>query len=747
MGKMLRLLFILFMSGSLFSCISPATIDLVKHGQSKYVIVAPPKPNGQEMRAAELLQKYIKEVSGYELSVVSELKPGVKGIFISEVAGLNYDGYRIKTEKDGSIFIKGGKSKGCIYGAITILDTYMGCHLYSPAFKIIPKSKDVILPLVNLSDSSVNVARMINAPKEVTDDSDLVDWMRLTPLNILSNVNMFENLVSKKEYFFKHPEYFSLIDGVRVPDQICLSDSNVLKIAIEKMKKDVAEKPHVKYWAVMQNDGPYYCQCDKCKKVIAEDKSPAGPVIRFVNGIAKAFPDKTIVTLAYWYSLKTPAITKPEDNVMIVLCANEVGRSRPIARDTTMDSQKFLGYLKSWGKVTKNICVWDYATNYWYAISPYPNLHNLQPNLQLFEKNNVKNQFQLAQLENGNEFEYLRLYLISKLMWNPNIDFNAEMVRFMQDYYGSAAPWIKKYIDQEEAELLKSGARLRFNTPPQMYKDSYLTEKDLADYTRYFDEAEKAVLNDSTLLHHVQVARLPLSFAYIDIGMHNLYGDRGFWDSTGKVRSKKMDTILDNFYAVCKREGINSFEENSPLDLQGFYDMVKFVTSNEAAVGNLAFHKKVSSDHPNSGEHKYYTPKLSMLTDGIRGDMTKRRLYWIGWKGVDFNLTVDLAAEVKVSTVEVGSLWAPRPCILHPTAVECFVSKDANGGFVSIGKQEVKDDQLKENYRHVYSFKVPASKSTCRYVKLHITSMKVMPKTQVRAGMKVSVFLDEIVVK
>lgn len=746
MRELLKVLLIVFTVGTLNFCCSPTLTELVKNGQSEFTIIIPPNPGEQEKRAADLLRKYIKEMSGYELRVASELKSGLKGIFITEVSGLNYDGYRIKTEKNGSVYIDGGKTKGCIYGVIAILDTYLGCHLYSPTFKIIPRKKYLSIPFINISDSSFNASRMTTAPKEVTDDNDLVDWMRLTPLNILNAGNMFESLVPREKFFASHPEYFSMIDGIRTPDQLCPLKEEVLKIAIEKMKTDVAAKPESKYWTVMQNDGPYYCQCDKCKKAIAEEKSPSGPIIRFVNGMAKAFPEKTIVTLAYFYSLNPPVITKPADNIMIVLCSNEVGRSMPIAQDTTLDSRKFLGYLERWGNITKNICVWDYATNYWYTISPYPNFHNLQPNMQLFKQNNVNNQFQQADLNNGSEFANLRLYLLSKLMWNPNIDFNAEMTRFMLDYYGSAAVWIKKYIEQAEAELLKSGVRLRFNTSPEMYKDSYLKEKDLADYTLYFDNAEKAVQNDSVLLNHVQVARLPLSFAYIDIGMHNLYGSRGFWDSTGLVRNKKMDAILENFVAVCKKEGINSFDENSQ-DLQNFCDMTKFVTSNEAAVGNLAFHKKVSSDLPLNGEHKYFTPKLTLLTDGIRGDRTKRKLYWIGWKGVDLNLTVDLEAQVKASTVDVGSFWAPRPCILHPKAVECFVSNDANSGFVSVGRQELKGDQLKEDYRHVYSFKVPSSITGCRYIRLQITSMKVMPITHARAGMKASVFLDEIVVK
>ena len=77
-----------------------------------------------------------------------------------------------------------------------------------------------------------------------------------------------------------------------------------------------------------QNDNTSYCQCDACKKVIAEEGSPSGPIIRFVNEVAKRFPDKIISTLAYQYSRQAPKITKPADNVQIMLCTIELNRCK-----------------------------------------------------------------------------------------------------------------------------------------------------------------------------------------------------------------------------------------------------------------------------------------------------------------------------------------------------------------------------------------------------------------------------------
>ena len=116
-------------------------------------------------------------------------------------------------------------------------------------------------------------------------------------------VHTFNRLVPWQEYFATHPEYYAELNGKRIIDQLCLSNPEVLKLTIAKLKEAILAEPEKKYWSVSQNDNFSYCQCENCKKIIAEEKSPAGPVIRFVNEVAKHFPDKIISTLAYQYSL------------------------------------------------------------------------------------------------------------------------------------------------------------------------------------------------------------------------------------------------------------------------------------------------------------------------------------------------------------------------------------------------------------------------------------------------------------
>ena len=506
MKNLLHLAALLFL---ISGCTKPPLISLVKDGISSYSITIPLKPTEQESRAANLLQKYVKQISGCELPIKQNITPEPTSICIRETDGLKYDGYRLKSSEDGSITLLGGKRKGCVYGAITLLETYLGCHLYSPTYKVIPSTKNLDIPIINLADSSINNYRIVNYfSPAYQNDEDLMDWNRLFSHYIFAS-HSFDWLVPWETYYKIHPEYYALRDGKRLPTQLCLTNKEVLNIAIEKLRKEMAANPTQIYWSVAQNDYGNPCQCDNCLKIEQLDKSQSGPVINFVNQIAKEFPDKMICTYAYNYTQSAPAVTKPLDNVHLTLCSIETDRSRPIETDTSKAARQFVKDIADWGKICKHIATYDYTINYHHFISPHPNLFVLQPNIQLFVKNNVFDHYQQSDIAEGHEFVELRLHLISKLLWNPNINVSATMDEFLKGFYGGAGPWIRKYIDELQKDLVNSGDRLNIFGPPSIHQKTYLTTENLAKYSGYFDQAEAVAEFDSTFLRHVQVARLP----------------------------------------------------------------------------------------------------------------------------------------------------------------------------------------------------------------------------------------------
>src|SRR5690606_15422614 len=87
------------------------------------------------------------------------------------------------------------------------------------------------------------------------------------------------------------------------------------------------------YWCLGQMDNIAYCKCDLCKKVDEEEGGPQGSLLRFVNRVAKQFPDLNFVTLAYAYTVRPPAKTKPGKNVYIMLSSIEADRTKDLANE------------------------------------------------------------------------------------------------------------------------------------------------------------------------------------------------------------------------------------------------------------------------------------------------------------------------------------------------------------------------------------------------------------------------------
>ncbi|MDD4646398.1 MAG: DUF4838 domain-containing protein, partial [Bacteroidales bacterium] len=405
-------------------------------------------------------------------------------------------------------------------------------------------------------DQPVNEYR--NVYGRFTEDENYRDWQKI---DIVQDqfaegyyVHTMNMLLPPAEHFKKHPEYFALINGKRMADQPCFSNPEVLKITLKKLETDMALQPDKKLWSVSQNDNFTYCQCNACKKIIAEEGSPAGPVIRFVNEVASHFPDKTISTLAYQYSRTAPKITKPAGNVQIMLCTIELNRSQPIAEDPR--SVSFLKDLEDWGKIAKHLYLWDYTVNFSHHVTPFPNIQVLQPNIQFFVRNNVFSHFQQSNCDTGHEFSELKSYLISRLLWNPDINADSVITDFMNGYYGAAAPFVRMYLDTLQGEVLKTKEFLNIFGHPTVHEKTFLSEDNLAKYFAYFDLALKAVKDQPDYLLHVRTARLPIEYATMEIAKsHTDYKS---------IPRERMVYLLEDFHKTCVDAGVRTLHEVGP---------------------------------------------------------------------------------------------------------------------------------------------------------------------------------------
>lgn len=473
-------------------------------------------------RAVKILAEYLTKITDAEFTI-QETTTVYPSILLKKVdhgdSGFRYRIY------DKDIEIEAGNEQAMVYAVYDWLERIVGCRYYSRTYEYIPFDANLTVCFEDYEFTPILQYREIHYRDY--GDPVFAEKHKMVP-NCKRDeswgfwCHSFETLCPPEEYFAEHPEYFSLYEGKRVGknSQLCLSNPDVFDIVLKNLKKHIAEKPDAKYWSVSQNDNAAYCQCDKCREMNERDGSPMGSVLNFVNRIAEHFPDKTISTLAYWYTRKAPAITRPADNVHIMLCNIEANRGLPIETDEKSSGSR--QELLDWKEICKNVFLWDYCVQFRNLVSPFPNLRVLGPNIRFFVENNVRSLFSQCNREIGGEFHELRGYLLAKLMWDPYIDERAVMIDFLNGYYKQAGPIILKYIDLIHDEMEKAGGELSIFGGPLDAKDTYLREDLFRQYEALFEEAIAAVAGDSDTLFRVKTAAMPVYYAGIVLE----YGDR-----------------------------------------------------------------------------------------------------------------------------------------------------------------------------------------------------------------------------
>ncbi|MEN8188172.1 MAG: DUF4838 domain-containing protein, partial [Bacteroidota bacterium] len=321
-----------------YSC-SDKNIVIVHNGVSEYEIVTSENTSKDEQHAAAEFQHYLKKISEVNIPIVDEKEQNEKKkkIFIKKL-DVNEHEIVIRAEGD-NIFIGGGSNIATKNAVYQFLETYLNCKWYAPEVEDIPELKSIILERSMAFSYIPDITTRTVSSRLFYKNPDFAEKLKVTKLAFphyvpSARVHTFHKFIPEEKFYKNHPEYFALRGGKRIPTQLCLTNKEVLEIVKDSVRSLFKQYPNSKVISVSQDDNQQYCVCDECSKIDEEEGSPSGTMIRFVNKIATAFPDKTISTLAYQYT-RTPSKTKPARNVLITLCSIECDRSAPIEEKCT----------------------------------------------------------------------------------------------------------------------------------------------------------------------------------------------------------------------------------------------------------------------------------------------------------------------------------------------------------------------------------------------------------------------------
>ncbi|MFW6170464.1 MAG: DUF4838 domain-containing protein [Planctomycetota bacterium] len=515
------------------------TLSLADHGETEYVITVPDNAASPVRTAASELQSFLKEVTGANFPITSEtdtpageprivLGSSARGLLPDrKLEQLGHDGIIMKVVGN-KLVLAGRPPRGTLYAVYTFLEDIVGCRWWTSTESHIPER-----PSLQVS-RELDVRHVPPLRSRAAFYADTFDGVtaarfklnghhhRVPPeygghYQFVGFVHTFFAFLPPSKYFDRHPEWYSEIDGKRTAEraQLCLTNKEMLEEMIQVALERLRAHPKAGLISISQNDWHGRCQCGACRAVEAEEGSPAGPLIRFVNAVAreveKEFPDVLVETLAYQYTRKPPAHVKPRENVIVRLCSIECSFIQPLGRGK--QNEQFRRDIEGWSEIASQLFVWDYVTNFSNYIVPHPNMRVLAPNIRFFTKNRGIGLFEQGDSQSRiGDFIRLRAWLLAHLMWDPSQDEEALINEFLKGYYGPAAGDLREYLRIIHDAGERSGVHLRCFMPDT---SSYLPLDTLNAATKAMQRAEAAVADDAVLARRIERDRLPLDHVWL----------------------------------------------------------------------------------------------------------------------------------------------------------------------------------------------------------------------------------------
>ena len=532
-------------------------------------VVTPQRPVLSVKAAAEDLQTYLPRRTGAQIKVTTSAPAGSKAIYLAAKDGskLKSDGFIIEVQGN-RIDIYGNdsadygttqpfnfyfnvKSRGTFNGVCRFFDKYLDIDWVVPGELglCMPPQSKVNIPDGKLQDEPKFIQRHIGQVYEpgnkpyfldrneyITEFRPALLWYaarltfssRMFPVegcHSVSNYSLYANFGKS------NPEYFSLQpNGTRGGQfgSLCWSNPDVSELFYKLADAYFSGKqPSAAGLKLPGNAWPMpfrlfkdefmidstdsfdknVCKCQRCK-----DKTPEEICEEVWKRIAEVaarikvrHPDKKITSLAYPPKTEPPTFTLP-DNILV-----RFAMPGPQAVYNKRANTYYQDMLKKWyGIVKEPIPLWFYYCAVDYGL---PGIVEGSPEMMKIYLKQVQPYsdnlyFEYSSFKSQARRNY-ELYMIAKLMWNPDADLEELKAQYFRRGFGAGAEEMKKFYDRLEElwqkiikatwdpgeeripRLIYGGWRDKDSSYP-VYKDIY-TAEELTSWSRLLQKAKSKV--------------------------------------------------------------------------------------------------------------------------------------------------------------------------------------------------------------------------------------------------------------
>lgn len=560
-------------------------LTIIDNNICNFEIVYPDASSLDVEEAAIFFASILSEMSGCEIDAVKEAEHtnSLGAFYVGEVnasssldlSTIQNDGYRLYSDGQ-NIYIKGKDDNATLNGVYDFIESELDCMYVRSDYTYVPRYENLKL---RAYDDTINPS--ISWRRVYQYEALENDWYKKLRMNGAgereegNNIEYYKGwgswchtsfkYISPDEYFETHPEYFSLINGKRcyvtkkygneIAAHLCYTNEDVYQIVKSKLIQNIKDNPDVIYWdiSIMDTYAPM-CECDNCKQINKAAKSGMGTLLTFLNRLGRDikddYPGVFVSTLAYQECQEAPVGIECEDNVAIKVCAFPGSQKFSFADENgTKESKRIQNQIEDWSNICDHIIIWDYVVNFSNLLMPFPNMEIQKENIEFYIENNVVGIFHQGSRESGDENAYMRTYLLSRQLWDKDVDLMKLTKKYIKVSYGEASEYIEQYFDLQYAEIAKSNKDLSIYDMASIHKNGYLSKENVDAYVDLTKKALDCATEES--LYELESIRISALYAKLEADD---------WDYDGKM------AVYDEFKTLVIKHNIEKESEWGDMD-------------------------------------------------------------------------------------------------------------------------------------------------------------------------------------
>ena len=442
---------------------------VVRDGNTKAVLVASDQARDEAVQAMEDLSLYLQRATGVAFSTLSEKEADPTKypfrLYVgdcralpeadrAELSRLDRDAYLLHVTDDGSAFLVGPRPWSTYWAVCQFLEDQVGVRwlIPGPLGEDVPQRQRLVVDPYRKVFTPVILSRLWSG----AGYGGRWSLRQRIHRRYAFHHNLL-HVFDPAKYYDEHPEWYPLrANGKRYRPQgpkdhswqPCFASESSVQHAADCARAAWAADPDLESFSYGCNDGQGWCECEGCK---AMDR-PMEPWEGFegtysyryytwLNKVAaeleKTHPDHLIGCLAYSSYILPPEAIGLHRNIIPYFTSNRADYYEP---EFKAQDEKLLAW---WGRVAHQMGIYEYAYGMGFAI-PRIYTHIFQEAIRFAVAHGVTGFY--AEVYPNWGLDGPKLYLMSRLVWNPDIDVDAVTTEWNRRMFREAWKPMSRYF-------------------------------------------------------------------------------------------------------------------------------------------------------------------------------------------------------------------------------------------------------------------------------------------------------------